>query len=78
MSKNIHVTLRSDSGQWAVKTQGAEKAAGLFQTQAEAIAAAREIAVNRKGELFIHDKGGRIRDRDSFGNDPHPPTDRRH
>ena len=42
-------------------------------TQAKAIQRAREIARNQESELFIHGKNGRIRERDSYGNDPFPP-----
>ena len=28
---------------------------------------------NQESELFIHGKNGRIRERDSYGNDPFPP-----
>ncbi|MEO6696071.1 MAG: DUF2188 domain-containing protein [Ignavibacteria bacterium] len=31
---------------------------------------ARTISKNQKSELFIHNKKGRIADRDSYGNDP--------
>ena len=44
-----------------------------FDTQKEAIAKAREIAINQKSELFIHGENGRIRERNSYGNDPYPP-----
>lgn len=47
-------------------------------TQAEAITAARGIATNQRSEVVIHGRDGRIRDRDSYGNDPFPPRDRRH
>ncbi len=40
--------------------------------------AARDIARNQRSEVVIHDRQGRIRDRDSYGNDPNPPTDRVH
>ena len=35
--------------------------------------AAREIAINQKSEVFIHGENGRIRERNSYGNDPFPP-----
>ena len=38
-----------------------------------AIAAAREIARNQKSELVIHGRDGRIREKDSYGNDSFPP-----
>jgi hypothetical protein len=44
-----------------------------FETQREAIAAAREIARNQRTELYIHDRTGLIRERESYGRDLHPP-----
>ena len=41
--------------------------------QAEAERAAREIAINQKSEVLIHGEDGRIRERNSYGNDPYPP-----
>ncbi len=34
---------------------------------------AREIAINQRSEVVIHDRQGLIRDKDSYGNDPNPP-----
>jgi hypothetical protein len=45
----------------------------VHETQREAIEAAREIARNQNTELFIHGRDGRIRERDSHGQDPFPP-----
>jgi hypothetical protein len=42
-------------------------------TQAEATAAAREIAQNQRSEMFIHRPNGQIRERNSYGSDPFPP-----
>ena len=71
MSKNQHVTPKGD--QWAVQGEGNSRATSVHETQAEAIDAAREIARNQKSELIIHGTDGRIRARDSYGNDPYPP-----
>lgn len=72
MEKNQHVTPHPDGG-WQVKGAGNSKATYRTETQAEAIAAAREIARNQEAELFIHGTNGQIRERSSFGNDPYPP-----
>ena len=40
--------------------------------QKEAVAIAREIARNQQSECFTHGRNGRIRARDSYGNDPYP------
>ena len=70
-SKGQHVVPR-DSG-WAVRRSGSEKATKIFDTQREAIAQGRKIAQNQRTELYIHGSDGRIRERDSYGRDPHPP-----
>ena len=72
MGKNQHVTLRKD-GDWQVKVGSDTGATVRTDTQAGAIQRAREIARNQESELFIHGKNGRIRERDSYGNDPFPP-----
>lgn len=43
-----------------------------------AIKAATPIAKARKSELVIHNRENKIRDKDSYGNDPHPPIDQNH
>lgn len=77
MSKNIHVTHRAD-GSWAVIGEGDSRASSLHNTQGGAIEAGREIAINNRSELVIHDRHNIIRDKDSYGNDPNPPRDTRH
>lgn len=72
MGKNQHVTPHPDGG-WQVKGEGNSKATVRTDTQAEAIAVAKEIARNQESELFIHGMNGRIRERNSYGNDEHPP-----
>lgn len=73
---NRHVVPNPDGG-WDVKREGASRASRHFETQAEAIAAARETARREKGELSVHGTNGRIRDKRSYGNDPFPPKDKR-
>ncbi|MHA3771630.1 DUF2188 domain-containing protein [Verrucomicrobiota bacterium sgz303538] len=76
MGKNQHVTRRQDG--WAVTGAGNQKATVVKRTQAEAIKAAIPIAKNEKADVIIHGRDGRIRDRDSYGNDPCPPKDTKH
>lgn len=66
--KNIHVVPNGST--WAVRTEGNQRATTLASTQTAAIAAARDIAIQRLGEVFIHRPDGRIRDRNSYGGDP--------
>lgn len=62
-----------NGSKWSVRRAGASKASGTFETQAEAVAKARDVAQKQKTELFIHGRDGRIRERNSYGDDPHPP-----
>jgi uncharacterized protein YdaT len=71
MGKNQHVVPHPDG--WVVKGEDNSKATKITDTQQEAISYAREIAKNQGSELLIHGKDGKIRDRDSYGNDPCPP-----
>lgn len=67
-----HVT-KHKSGQWQVKGGGNSRATVVVPTQKEAIEIARDIARNQKTELLIHGTNGRIREKNSYGNDPFPP-----
>lgn len=69
---NQHVT-RNQDGTWNVKGAGNSRATSKHDTQAKAIEAARNIAKNQKSEVVIHGVNGKIRAKDSYGNDPHPP-----
>jgi cytochrome b len=71
MGKNQHV-VPAENG-WGVRGEGNERLTSIHDTQAEAEAAAREIAINQQSEVVIHRPDGRIRDKNSYGNDPHPP-----
>ena len=71
MGKNQHVVPNGEK--WAVKGEGNTKYTVVCDTQKEAIDIARQISINQTSELFIHGKDGRIRERDSHGNDPFPP-----
>ncbi|MEJ7830871.1 MAG: DUF2188 domain-containing protein [Segetibacter sp.] len=74
--KNQHVIPLGNG--WAVKGEGSKKFTVITETQKDAITVAREIAKNNKSELVIYGKDGKIRDKDSYGNDPNPPKDRKH
>jgi hypothetical protein len=71
MNKNQHVVPNGNN--WAVKGEGNSKNTRITQAQKEAIDIARTIARKEQSELVIHGKGGQIRQRDSYGNDPFPP-----
>jgi uncharacterized protein YdaT len=66
--KNQHVVPLGNG--WAVKGEGSSKFTVITETQKDAITVAREIAKSNKSELVIHGKDGKIRDKDSYSNDP--------
>ena len=70
--KNQHVVKRPDG--WAVRGEGNTRDTTHHTTQREAIDSAREIAINQQSEVFIHGRNGKIRERNSYGNDPFPPA----
>lgn len=69
--RNQHVVPHTNG--WAIKGAGSERATKVVPTQREAIGIARSIAQNQQSEMLIHRENGRIRERNSYGNDPHPP-----
>lgn len=76
MSKNTQHVVRSSDG-WSVKKGGAKRASKTFGTQREAIAYGRQISKNQSAELYIHRNDGMVREKNSYGNDPNPPRDKR-
>jgi len=71
MGKNQHVVPHD--GTWAVRGEGNSRVTSTHGTQAEAQAAARQIAIKQHSEVVIHRPNGQIRDKDSYGNDTFPP-----
>ena len=69
--KNQHVVKRDEG--WAVLGEGNSRDTSHHKTQKEAATAARNIARNQKSEALIHGRDNKIRERDSYGNDPYPP-----
>ena len=76
MGKNQWVVRHGDK--WSVKGEGNKRATKVTDTQKQAINVAKEIAQNQKSELIIQGRDGKIRSKDSYGNDPYPPKDKEH
>jgi hypothetical protein len=76
MAKNQHV-VPSPNGGWSVRHSGAARATRTFDSQSAAIDFARQKARREGSELYVHRSDGTIRERNSYGNDPHPPRDKR-
>ena len=69
--KNQHVVPHGN--EWAIRGAGNSKYTLIVDTQLEAIEIARGIAQNQNSELFIHNRQGHIRERNTYGDDPNPP-----
>jgi hypothetical protein len=69
--KNQHVVPRTNG--WGVLGANNSKDTSHTTTQQQAIDKAREIAQNQGSEVIIHGEDGKIRERNSYGNDPNPP-----
>ena len=75
-NKDYHVVPHGDG--WAVRRENAERVSSQHPTQKAAIDAGIPLAKKTHGELRIHGKDGRIRDSDSYGNDPASRRDTKH
>lgn len=73
----IHVT-KTDSG-WkaAYDKNGDNKTVAEAKTKAEVLKEATAAAKKAETELVIHKGDGSIQNKNSFGNDPHPPIDKK-
>jgi len=72
--KNQHVVPADDKR--AVQGENNSRRTKITRTKKEAVEKARQIAKNKKSELVIHNKDGKISDKDSYGNDPFPERDK--
>lgn len=75
--RDVHVTPHPEGG-WQVIRERGERASSRHATQTEALQEGRRVAMRSRVDLVVHRPDGRIRDSDSFGNDPAPPRDRKH
>jgi Uncharacterized protein conserved in bacteria (DUF2188) len=69
MSKGDVHTLPHKGG-WANKIEGSRRVANTAVRKTEAQAKGREMAIRRKVEHLIHNKGGTIGQRNSYGTEP--------
>ncbi len=76
MAKTQQVVPKNTGG-WDVKIGGSDKASKHFETKQPAVDYARDLAKKQAAELVIHKKDGTISTKDSHGNDPCPPKDKR-
>lgn len=72
MNKGNYHVVRHSKG-WALKGENSHRATSVHTTQKDAIIAGRSAARKRSSELIVHGENGKIREKDSYGNDPCPP-----
>jgi hypothetical protein len=80
-NKNARIVFKTPDDKWVNKRFGATKAAGVYDTQREAIEeAAKMLGNSGGGELVVKGMDGKIRSKDTIppGNDPCPPKDKEH
>ncbi|ABD55388.1 DUF2188 domain-containing protein [Jannaschia sp. CCS1] len=63
-------TQQRDDGQWEVKREGNEKASSVHPTQAKTWDQAKDRARSTEGEAYLKGRDGKIRERNTCGNDP--------
>lgn len=73
MGKNVHVVKSKNGDDWSVKTENSQKAYKNVSTQKEAIEIGKSVAKKNSSELLIHGTDGKIREKNSYGNDNNPP-----
>ena len=74
--KNIHTVYNDDRKMWETKKEGQKKPLSSSRTKANAQAKSIMEARKAKSEHVIHNKDGKISDKDSYGRDPNPPKDK--
>lgn len=72
---DVHV-VRDRNNNWQVK-QGGERIS-THQTQESAVERGKSEARRDGVDLVTHGRDGKIRSKDSYGNDPNPSRDREH
>ncbi len=75
--KNIHTVYNSDRGMWETKKEGQQKPVSSSHTKETAEEKSIREAKKAGVEHVIHNKDGKISDKDSYGKDPNPPKDRK-
>lgn len=68
----VHTVPHGD--EWANRREGSNRVSKIHRTKKEAAQAGRATAKREGTEHLIHNRDGKIGERNSYGNDPYPPT----
>jgi uncharacterized protein DUF2188 len=66
-------TLPHPEGGWGNKVQGNDRFSNRAEKKADAQKTGRDMAQRQQTEHIIKKQDGKIGERNSYGNDPHPP-----
>jgi len=72
---DVHTVTNPNGAGW-VNKQGGE-VVSKHRTKENAVGAGADIAKKSHSEHVIHKQNGQIGEKNSYGNDPHPPKDKR-
>jgi len=78
MKKNIHTVYNKDRKMWESKKEGEKDPFASSHTKEAAEKKSVAEAKKDQVEHVIHNKDGKISDKDSYGNDSNPPKDKVH
>ena len=67
----LHIVQRPNG--WAIRPENANYDMAVYSTQQEAFQQGRIQAQIMGAELFLHDRHGKIRERNTYGVDYFPP-----
>lgn len=76
--RNIHTVYDKERNMWETKLEKREKPLSSSHTKDTAMEKSVSEAKKREVEHVIHNRDGRISDKDSYGNDPIPPKDKKY
>jgi hypothetical protein len=75
--KNIHTVFNKERKMWETKKEGQQKPIASSHTKETAEEKSVREAKKAGVEHVIHNKDGKISDKDSYGTDPNPTKDQK-
>ncbi|MEN9326206.1 MAG: hypothetical protein RI943_627 [Bacteroidota bacterium] len=78
MAKGKNQYIVPIQGGWGIHGEGNNKLTKKTKTKAEAMEIGKAIAKNQQAELIVMGKNFKIQNKNSFGNDPFPPRDKKY
>lgn len=69
MKNNSFHVVGDAGGRWVVRKTGTSRASRNFDRKSDAVSYARSTAKSHRGEIIVHGRDGRIRERDYYHHD---------